>query len=215
LFIHYNLQQNQVLIDVIAIQETWQIINPNKVQIPGFNLFYKTRAFSRGGGVGFYVKDTLSAKVIDNLSSFHEKVFESLTLEISHNNKKKNFSNIYRPPSPNLDLTNNFCEKLESLLSNLNLMNSQSIIFMDSNINLLNLLTNAGLRNFHDTITNNGFLKLILKSSRILNNSFSLIDQILTNNTFSNITSGSIINDISDHFLTFTSFSAHKKEKKT
>ena len=208
-----DLQQNQVLIDVIAVQETWQIINPTTVQIPGFNLFYKTRAFSRGSGVGFYVKDTISTKIIDNLSTFHEKIFESITLEISSNNKKILISNIYRSPSPNLDSTNSFCEKLESLLSNLNLMNSQSILFMDSNINLLNLLTNAGVRNFHDTITNNGFLQLILKSSRIQNNSFSLIDQILTNNNTSNILSGSIINDMSDHFLTFTTFSAHKKEK--
>ena len=46
-----ELSKGGVLVEAVAIQETWQIINPDLFQIPGFKLFYKTRAFSRGGGV--------------------------------------------------------------------------------------------------------------------------------------------------------------------
>ena len=138
-FIH-ELLKNDVTIDVIAVQEIWQIQNSNTIQIPGFNFFHKARAFSRGGGVGFYVNENLSAKIIENLSSFHEKIFESLTIEISHKNQKTLSSNIYRSASPNANLIGNFCEKLETLLSSLNQFNSQSLVFLDSNINLQQIL---------------------------------------------------------------------------
>jgi hypothetical protein len=41
----------------------------------------------RGGGVGFYVKDGLSFKIINELSPFEEKIFESLSLQVSYPGK--------------------------------------------------------------------------------------------------------------------------------
>jgi hypothetical protein len=55
-----DLVNKNVQIDVIALQEVWEIRDPNTVIIPGFQpLVYKTRANIRGGGVGFYVKGTV------------------------------------------------------------------------------------------------------------------------------------------------------------
>ena len=49
----------------------------------------------------------------------------------------------------------------------------------------------------------NGFLQLITKATRIQGTSISLIDHILTNSLGSTSDVGTIINDVSDHFITF------------
>jgi len=57
-----ELCNNDILIDAIAIQETWQLPYPDLMQIPGYTLHYKTRVFSRGGGVGFYIRNDLNSQ---------------------------------------------------------------------------------------------------------------------------------------------------------
>ena len=49
-----------------------------------------------GGGVGFYVKDTLNFTVCEKLSIIKEKVFESLFIEINLNNQPILCGTIYR-----------------------------------------------------------------------------------------------------------------------
>ena len=60
-------------------------------------------------------------------------------------------------------------------------------------------------------------MTLINKSTRIANQSHSIIDNIHTNSIDENITSGVIIADISDHFPIFSisKQSIHRKEIKT
>ncbi|MFN9907579.1 MAG: hypothetical protein ACK56F_15890, partial [bacterium] len=48
-----------------------------------------------------------------------------------------------------------------------------------------------------------GYLQGIFKATRIQNNSKTLIDHIHFNNIRTNIQSGVIISDVSDHFFTF------------
>ena len=57
--------------------------------------------------------------------------------------------------------------------------------------------------NFLQIVLNTGFIQLITKATRLQNNHASLIDNILTNAPCSKTSSGIIVNDISDHFLTF------------
>jgi hypothetical protein len=54
----------------------------------------------RGGGVGFYVRDDVSFKTIEDLSVFIPKIFESLTIELIINKKKLSVTSVYRPPMP-------------------------------------------------------------------------------------------------------------------
>ncbi len=66
-----DLTSKNLLIDVIAIQETWDICQPDLLSIPGFQSFvYKNRVNMRGGGVGFYVRNGINFKIIDNFSPF-------------------------------------------------------------------------------------------------------------------------------------------------
>ena len=208
-----ELCNNDILIDAIAIQETWQLPYPDLMQIPGYTLHYKTRVFSRGGGVGFYIRNDLNSKIIDNLSTFHEKIFECITVEIVCGKKKVMLSNIYRSPSPNNALMEQFLEKFDNHLNSLNTFNCQSLVFLDSNVNLLNLNSNAIASRYMDAIFNNGFLQTIFKSTRIQNQSNSLIDHILSNRNPEGFSSGTIISDISDHFFTFLALQNPKKKQ--
>jgi hypothetical protein len=74
---------------------------------------------------------------------------------------------------------------------------------MDSNINLLNLNHNTNTQLFLETIYSNGFSQIIGKATRIQGNSFSLIDHICTKVMNKVTTSGVILTDFSDHFMTF------------
>jgi hypothetical protein len=87
---HYivSLINAGINIQAIALQEIWAIQYPELVYILDFTLVTNTRSNSRGGGVGFYVRDHLKYKIIENLSPFIENTLESLTVELTTNRKK-------------------------------------------------------------------------------------------------------------------------------
>ena len=110
----------------------------------------------------------------------------------------------------------NFHEKFDDLLSKLSNLNMDAYVFLDSNINLLNTDTNHHSNTYLTNITNSGFILTNFRATRIQNSATSLIDHILMNCKDTNITSGSIIDDISDHFMTFISpvLTRHKSKPK-
>jgi hypothetical protein len=171
-----------------------------------------------GGGVGFYIKDDLSFKVM-NMCPFIDSQFENIIIETTISRKKYYLCNIYRAPSTNenisqRDLIENYCNRLDNLLPLLSQHNHTALIFSDSNLNLLKLNTSPLTAEYLDVCHTNGFLLTNLKATRISQNSFSLIDHVLTNNISKNILSGSIVCDISDHFPVFFSCDNVKVEKK-
>ena len=203
-----DMLKKQVKIKVIAVQETWNVPYPELVNINGFKLFIKTRTNNRGGGIAFYVKDDITCKIKHNLSPFYEKEFEYLTVEIVLNKKKLILSNIYRSPTPTTNATqaehtDSFINHLDVHLSNLASLNIDSYVFLDSNINLLKINHSQSTALYLETIFANGFLQKIGKATRIQGNTFSLIDHILTKTEINVELSGTIISDISDHFINF------------
>ena len=49
--------------------------------------------------MGFYVKSGLNYYINNNFSAFHERIFESICIDVEFKAGKKNrFVNIYRPP---------------------------------------------------------------------------------------------------------------------
>ena len=63
-------------------------------------------------------------------------------------------------------------------------------------------------------ITNSGFILTNFRATRIHNATHSLIDHILTNSKDTNIVSGTIVDDLSDHFMTFIVPNLSKKKSK-
>ena len=49
--------------DFIAVQEVWKIIEPNPYNIPNYKLFFSTRKHGNGGGIAFYVNNSISANL--------------------------------------------------------------------------------------------------------------------------------------------------------
>jgi hypothetical protein len=88
------------------------------------------------------------------------------------------------------------------LLHNLSNRRLPSYVFIDSNIDLLNLHAEHS-KNYLNTILSNGFLQLTMKGTQIKNQSKSLIDQILTSSKCDVFHTGTVVSDISDHFFTF------------
>ena len=117
--------------------------------------------------------------------------------------RKSTFTSIYRSPSDNSELINEFISNLDQLLFELSSSYQASYICLDSNINSLILPQNPNHLKYFSTISENGFIQCITKATRIAGNSSSLIDHILTNSSLEEITSGTIISDVSDHFFTF------------
>ena len=71
------------------------------------------------------------------------------------------------------------------------------------NINLLYAETSCCAQNFLLSLRCFSFIPTIEKPTRVYNNSATLIDNILTNKVDVEITSGSIISDVCDHFSRF------------
>ena len=157
--------------------------------------------------MGFYVRDDISFKKIENLSTFIPETFECLTIEAELSGHRILLSSLYRSPStpPMTSLTehqNSFINHLDSFLHKLSSQNKDSYIFTDSNINLLQAPTNFS-QNYIDVIHSNGFIQCIQKATRIQNQSSSLIDHIISNSkTHHQLSTNVIKADISDHFLT-------------
>ena len=146
---------------IICLQETHLQTGIPPPKVPGFSpLINNHRCNSTGGGVGILVGDQLSYSVNDKLQIFIERVIECSAIDFFIDNKKFTLLSIYRPPStPNMSVTDSFNLFLTNFYRILSMANTNTIIAIDSNINL-DLKTNFGDR-YIDSIVSNGFLNLI------------------------------------------------------
>ncbi len=203
-----DMSRKKVSIDVIAIQEVWEIQQPELLPIPGFQTIIHKSQTNMRGGVGFYVRDGINFKIIENLSPFEQKRFEAITIQVSYPNKSILLTSAYRSNGPLPNLTSS--KKMErfqtifgELLSNLNNSHLTSYVFIDANIDLLNMYSEDS-SNYLNNVLSNGFIQQIMKATRFQNQNKTLLDHILTSCHSNRIYSGSVLSDIRYHFFTFT-----------
>ena len=142
---------------------------------------------ARGGGVGIYIKQNLSYKILKQYSVFSERIFEFLFIELSLANKKKNIviGSIYRPgtKAPGMTFTEQFTqfsEILSTILAEISNNYKHVFIYGDFNLNILDL-SNKFISEYVETIFSYSFLQLITKPTRVSGNSATLLNPILTN----------------------------------
>jgi exonuclease III len=182
-----ELGKVNIFIDLIILQETWNVVFSELLELPGYQpLISRNRRNMRGGGVGVYVRKGLNYKVKNNFEIFRHKTFENITLELAYQNKNFLISNIYHSPNPPNGCTqqahhNDFLDILDGHLSDLSGTDKDVYVFLDANIDLLKLNSLELARNYMDVNISNGFLQLITKATRIQGSHYSLIDHILTN----------------------------------
>ena len=71
---------------------------------------------------------------------------------------------------------------------------------------------NAAL--YLETIYSNGYLQKVGKATRICKSSYSLIDHIVYKSNSKNLCSGTIVTDMSDHFMNFIGLSFANTQRK-
>ena len=187
--------------DIIAISETW-VSEPehNKFNINGYDVYHTNRKNKRGGGVALYVKQELACKFLSCKSLVVDDLFECCTLEILISGHRNIIvSCIYRCPGSNTDI---FSEHIVQLFFELT-MRKTVFLCGDFNIDILKHKVNQGTKSFLDTMYSIGLYPLIDRPTRIINHSFTLIDNVFTNVTNHRVTSGILVSDITDHLPIF------------
>ena len=207
--------------DIIGLQELHSIINKDFFKLRGYHeLINKNRVLSRGGGVGFFLSETIKYKILDEVSIFHEMIFESIFIEAELPDKTTIIvGNVYRSPSPIQNMTqsvqlDSFIDIMSNVVSKLSDYNSKVYILGDLNIDILQYKNHRKTQDFIDNMFASGFLQIINHPTRISdhanNNSATLIDHIWTNNINDFYTSGIITTHISDHYAPFCFLNSNK-----
>jgi len=216
-----EISSNDFSFNVIGLQELWNIPEHLNTDISGYSsLVCKLRNCNDrnniGGGVGFYIKNDIEYEILEHLSYFEEKNFESLFVKIKIDRKQfKIIGNIYRSPGTDV---NKFIEKVEEIL---NLIKNDPILSKadeiqllgDFNINLLKHESHEPTARFLDTLSSFNQLPLISLPSRITNTSSTLIDNIFSNKNQELYDSGLIYCCMSDHLPVFNISSLGKIEQ--
>ena len=125
-----------------------------------------------------------------------DDIIESIRVELCID-KRRNviISCIYRTPGYNVEAFN---DQLEIIIKK---TNPHKSIFLcgDFNLDLLTYSNNLSTKHFVDMMFSLGMFSLINKPSRTTDITATLIYNIFTKEFTDNITSGLLINDISDH----------------
>ena len=139
-----------------------------------------------------------------DLAKMHEKIFESLSIEIESNNSTIIYCVIYRPPSQN---SKSHALFLEHLINILNSIKNKPCFLLDNfNYNLLNC-GDPHIANYADMLFEKCFIPLIKKPTRFNANSGLLIYHIWTNVSLDkSICAAIITHSISDHLPLFLSY---------
>ena len=195
-----ELSRLKIKFPVIGLAET--NIEPDESSvyfIEGYKAFYQSTQpnKSKGTGVAIYIHDSISAVINENCSLVTENL-ESLFITILGQAQPVNIGVIYRPPSGDSQTSLN---ELETLLETL--PKSGVHIMGDFNYNLHDESSNK-TQAFEQVILETGFFPSIsIPTHEKPGCKVSCIDNILTNEIESTISSGTLKLNISHHHAVF------------
>ena len=199
--------------DVIAITETK--LNKNRIhsniEINGYN-FIHSDSETNAGGVGMYIKKSISYKIEEELNLNLCSV-ENIWIQIQNDTSRTIVGAVYRHPSYIVNQVEKFEKVMESNFLKLSNTKNDFFILGDFNINLLQINSNRTVRSYANNIISYSIKCVINQPTRITVNSKALLDHIYTNITNQSIFSGIAINDISDHLPTFVFLHGIKMKK--
>jgi len=193
--------------DIIMLCETF--LNDNNIslcKIPGYRLIEKHRINCSRGGVALLVSSDLSYTIREDLTIFHEGIFESCFIEIKPKSKKSKsiiVGEIYRVPGT---CVREFLLNYSNLIDKIAHEKSEIILGMDQNLDYIKVNTHKHTSDFLDLNLNQNLCPAILRPTRITHSSATLIDNIyLTPNLGAKCTSAILTTHLSDHLPCFVS----------
>ena len=208
-----ELNFDQFKFSVIGIQEVWSLPPAFNTEIKGYKpLIYKLRSSEPdktrniGGGIALWVRDIFEVELLENISVFEEKNFESIFVKVYTSKKEfKIIGNIYRAPGTNIKEFNKILNStLDSISKDKTLKKANEIqLIGDFNINLIQYETHVPTNEYLNTLLCHGQLPMITLPTRITPVSSTLIDHISTNLKHDFYDNGIIYSCLSDHMPVF------------
>ena len=201
--------------DFLCLNETWlnDTVNDSDLIIEGYNIVRKDRInvkqFSnknntkRGGGILFYVKDTYSYKIRNDL---HLNDLECLWIEVKVPGIESYLlSTCYRPPSSNKA----YNDQIKTSIEKASLENKEMYILGDFNVNYN--VKNVSFITELENILN--VSQIVNFDTRVTQNSSTCIDLILTSNPKKHLITKPLKINISDHYMAYTVIDCKFKQK--
>ena len=202
---------------LIALSETW-ISDTTKGpfrKIKGYQFIDNNRKLTVGGGVAFYVCNSLTCEKLDKFTKMEEKVFESLFIKVTTNlNRKLVFGTIYRSPNSSNAANEKFIGLLNPILKGVNALKDPCVIMGDFNYDLLKV-TDDKVSKFTECFFDNSFYSLINIPTRITNNTITVLDHFWTNTFDIPMRKAVLLDQISDHLPTYLNLAISSGEELT
>ena len=197
--IDFNVSKNGI--DILAFCETRMSDDVECLyNIPKYNR-YSTHRNTSGGGVSLYIAD----KYISSLNRDFTRMLpylEMVSATVNRDSDQYLLCNVYRPPGSDLKL---FCEAFDSILLKIatDYSNMRCVMMGDFNLNMLRVNSGTITHEFLSTMYSYGYMPQILRPTRVVRGSATLIDQVWVNDETLLINSGIVKSSISDHFPVF------------
>ena len=183
---------------IIILNETWlKDDDTKKINIPNYKYEGFPQKNKKGGGVGFLIRSDITYRCRKDLEANNAiPSCEHCYTEIKNNKENVVVGSIYRPPNTNVnDFIETFSEHIGKITSN-----SECIIGLDHNLDLLKLSVHPKTQEFLECILDHNLLPAITKPTRVSKTSATLIDNILLSKILQpEHESLIIIDDLSDH----------------
>ena len=203
--LHDFLFRLPIKFDIVMLTETWLRNSDSQNPLESINEYtpyIKNRPNQAGGGVAILVRKSLNQFVSLEPSKNHRNLtFESIFIDLKIPNQKPLMIGcIYKPPHSSIT---DYNREITKKVSQLKPHNNNLLIGGDFNIDLLKADTHEPTKQNIDTMLSLGLIPRISSPTRITPHSATNIDNIYSNNIINPISSGIIINDISDHLPNF------------
>ena len=192
--------------DILSFTETWLDENLQPlVQFENYRAIFKHKLNRKeGGGIAIYVKENISFIERPDLSIpvNQQHLYDCLFIEIIVPELKNIIIGIvYRSPKQNS--TPEFTNCVNDLLEQISSENKEVILLGDTNIDLLKYNSSRHVSQYMEMIFSNSYVPIITKPTRVTNSSQTLIDHVIKKQSDTKYIAGTIINDISDHYINY------------
>ena len=150
IFIEQLNQVNNFKLSAICLQESWLSTDDDisPFQLDGYTCISQGKTCSNKGGLIIYLNETFKYKPLQNTHRYETWEGQYIQVHGGGLSKKIIIGNIYRPPK---DLNENykfFTYELSQVLSHFEVLNADTIIAGDTNVNLLKILEKEAFSDF-------------------------------------------------------------------
>ena len=197
--------------DIVCVSETRLKGDPLiNVSIPGYN-FLHSDSVTNAGGVAIYVSSKFQF-TIDHELNLNVNGCEDIWLNVCLGNnteKKITIGAVYRHPNTSTRNIEEISQALSNVMNKITMRKDVFYLLGDLNIDISPTKVTPGSSIYIDSLNSFGSVPIVTIRTRVSDTTSTIIDHIITNDTFRVIKPGVIRHDnkLSDHYVIFCSIS--------